>query len=76
MAKKNRPKWQQLGFKSFAAYKGHIKATSMANTVRSTVADMFQECLQEAFNCQAIKERQYQESTDRLKYHNLRLQGL
>ena len=76
MAKKNRPKWQQLGFKTYAEYKGHTKATSIANTAKATVKDMFQECLQETINRKIVKERQHKEAEDRQKYHNLRLQGL
>lgn len=78
MGKKNkkRPNWQQQGFRSYTEYKQHTETTSIANTAKTAIADMFQECLQEAINSHIVKERQHQEAADRLKYHNLRLQGL
>ena len=48
----------------------------MANTAKATVADMFQECLQEAVHCKADEQRRHQEAADRLRYHQLRLQEL
>lgn len=76
MARNKRHNWQQLGFRTYAEYQKHLKTTSMENTAKATIADMFEECLQEAVNCQIVKERQHQEAADRLRYHNLRLQGL
>ena len=71
MAKKKR-NWQTLGFKSYREYQQFQK--------KAKLQSIFNECLQEAAAAHQTKEqnreRQHQEATDRLKYHQLRQQGL
>lgn len=75
MTRNRQRQWQKLGFRSYAEYQKHLKAESIVKSVKTTMGNMFEECLDEAINRKAVKERQHQEAADRLKYHNLRLQG-
>ena len=74
MTKNKRPNWQKLGFRSYAEYQKHLKVESIVKSAKATIGNMFEECLDEAINRKAAKEKQHQEAADRLKYHNLRLQ--
>lgn len=69
MPKKKRKSWQAQGFKNYREYQ--------LFTQKAKLQSIFQECLQEADEqYQAIQEKRHQETTNRLKYHNLRLQEL
>ena len=62
MAKKTRRPWQQLGFRSFAKYKIFRKEQQQATSLLSAL--------------EIRDERHAQESTDRTKYHEMRLRYL
>ena len=62
MAKKTRFHWQHLGFRSFAKYKIFRKEQQQATSLLSAL--------------EIRDERHAQESTDREKYHQMRLNYL
>lgn len=69
---KQRKDWQKMGFRSYQEYQQAVR--------KANINRIFEECLQEADDAhQATKrhrDRQLQDSRDREKYHNIRLQEL
>ena len=72
MRKKNSRNWQKMGFRNYSEYKQFEK--------KADIKRIFEECLEEADYAHKASERdrqrQIQESDDRLHYHNLRIQEL